>query len=204
MNKKIHRKDGSHAVAFSLIELLVVMSIMIMMLSLAVPAGVSLMESSNIARAGQIVVDQIRVARQLAAARNLTVEVRLIKTGSGSDPGYNAVQLWTTQFTTNAISKLATLPQSIAISENPTISGLLGVSTNRYTMPSTGPNANAPYAAFQVTPSGLVTPTSNANSLFFVTVLSSRYAKVSTSTLPPNYVIVQINPNTGSPLAFQP
>lgn len=202
MNAPIRRQTIPLAVsAFSMTELLVVISIMVMMLSLAVPAGVSLMESNNITRAGQMVADQIRVARQIAAAKNIPVEVRLIKTDSSSGAGYNAVQLWTTQFTTNAVSRLSKLPQSIAISENPTNSGLLASTTSdSMSIPS---NSSAQYVAFKVMPSGLVSTTANMNNLF-MTVLSSRYASATTATLPRNYVIIQINPSTGSALSFQP
>jgi uncharacterized protein (TIGR02596 family) len=201
MKQRIHRLRGFRSRrAFSLVELLAVIGLMLLMLSLAVRPIASLMESSRITDAGQLVVDQISLARQIASARNCPVEVRLIRMGSSSSACYDAIQLWSVQSTPSAMARLVPLPQNIAIVDNPAISGFFALSpvTSTMNVPS---NASARYVAFQVAPSGLVTPKSAMSSLFF-TVLASRYA--SASTLPSNYVIVQINPNTGSPSAFRP
>lgn len=186
--------------AFSMTELLVAMSIAVLLMSAAVPSVVTLLESNELVRSGQTVVDQIRVARQIASSRNLPVEVRLIKTTS-TDPGYTAVQLWTSQLSgTNAVSRLTPLSKAMAISENPAVSDMLsGLSTQTMSTPL---NSKASYVAFTVRPSGQVSPTLSMSGLC-LTVVSSHYAK-KTDSLPLNYVIVQINPSTGSSLVYRP
>lgn len=201
MRPRPDRYHSRYSLAFSLTELLVVISIMVLLSSAAVPALSSLMESNELTRGGQMVADQIRMARQIASSRNVSVEVRLVKTDALSSTGYNAVQLWTSQLTgTNAASRMISLPKSIAISENPSVSDMLG-SLSTKTMSTVG-NPNASYTAFQIRPSGMVSPTMSMNGLC-LTVVSTRHAKAS-DALPSNYVTVQINPNTGTPLVYRP
>ncbi len=74
----------SRSSAFTLIELLVVMSIMMALLALCVPAINGTLQGSRLTTSGQMLVDQLNFARQLAISRNAAVEVRLYKL-----PGYN-------------------------------------------------------------------------------------------------------------------
>jgi hypothetical protein len=166
------------------------------------------MEGNNIARGAQTVIDQIRLARQWAASHNNNVEIRMIK----SDPmssGYSALQLWMSQTasgitTTNPVAKPSLLPQAIIISTNSALSPILTTLPNGIT-PSTmlsGAYSGATYSSFQISPTGLILPTMPNMPSLALTVLSSRYW--ANSTLPKNYAMIQINPNTGSPLIFRP
>ena len=206
----IHFKLKSFSKAFTLIELIVVMSIMMILMTMVTPMVSSIVESNNLSRAGQLVADQIRLARQMASAGNRTVEVRLIQAPALSSTGYSAIQLWTatpprgdnTTETMKQAGKAIALPQSTVISQDSTaLSMLLSNVATTNTMPSGGIYSNAPYAAFQIRPSGAVTPTMNMNVLY-LTIVPSRYA--TQTTLPKNYAIVQINSNTGTPLLYRP
>lgn len=207
MNGRRTFMSASRIAAFSLIELLVVMGIISIMVSLFVSSGRSLLESNNLSRGGRMVVDQIQVARQIASARNLPIEVRFIKTDSGSD-GYDSVQLWTKKLASNgeptyvAAGRMVHLPQSIAIAENSSVSGFFGVASKK-TMTVNGTSAD--YYAMEIAPSGFVTPKA-AMANMFLTVLPTRSA--STGSLSPsqvkNYVAIQVNPTTGTPTVFQP
>ncbi len=61
---------------FTLIEVLVVISIIVLLMSLAVPALVSVMQGNRLSTAGQNMVSRLSQAQQLASAQNLPVEVR--------------------------------------------------------------------------------------------------------------------------------
>ena len=75
--------------AFSLIELLVVIAIIALLTSLIVPAASSLGSSYSLTRQGQLLSDQIVLARQVATSRNRNIEVLLTQSNSNW-----SVQLW--------------------------------------------------------------------------------------------------------------
>lgn len=191
--------------AFTLVELLVVISIIAIMMALVVPAVTSLLASSNLSQGGRIVADQISLARQIASTRNCTTEVRLIEL-SGTGQGYNGLQIWVsgTGNSTIPAGKIVPLPQAIAISENKTnLSKMLSYLTSG-TMPS-GVAAGASYVSFSLRPSGEVVPVlggASDRSSLYLTVVPARLA--ASATLPPNFVTIQLNPDNGSPLLFRP
>lgn len=185
--------------AFSLIELLVVVCIMTVLIGITAPAGISMQEGNDIARAGQIVSDQIRIARQLASARSLTVEVRLIKVAPSK--GYNAVQLWDT-CNNKALSKVITLPSNMTISDNVSISEAFKLlASQNNTITTSGQFQGCSYKTLQLGASGQVLPSADMNALY-LTVVPNRF--VDSGTLPNNYVMIQINPSTGNTLVFRP
>ena len=170
---------------FTLIELLVVLALMVLVMSFVAPAVNSMLDGNNLTTAGQMISDEIKLARQIASSGNRTVRVCLITVPplAGTNPGYNAIQLWTavpaalTGTTSAAVStnvnyipasKLVILPTGVAISQNktpPTVTApnAPGLSALIYycavlNMPAGYPNAGAPYVAFDVKPTGVVVP----------------------------------------------
>ena len=185
---------------FSLLELLIVVAIMITLMSLATPALTSLLESGNLARGGQALADEINLARQLAASQNRVVELRILK--NETPPGYGLLQVWGTDAggTNVPLSRVMKLPQNIVIAENTTLSAAIE-KTPTATMPTNSSMAGRAYTYLRIRPSGAVDP-SLAMSNFFFAVVSSRSA--TNSALPPNYVTIQVNPLTGTPLVYRP
>jgi len=196
MNKKTHRR---FLPAFSLVELLVVIAIIGLLAALTVPAMSSLMQSSDLTRGGQVVADQVNLARQTASAHNTVVELRFIQLPDRA--GYSAVQLWKSDSAggMKPVRSPLTLPQSVTIAANPPLPGAMA-SLPTGTM-TAGSAANTSYAALQIRPSGQVTPTLSMSNLFFSIVPA---LSASDSQLPPNYFILQINPLTGVPLVYRP
>jgi len=185
---------------FSLVELLVVVAIMGVLIAVALPAMTSLMQSSDLTRAGQMLTDQVNLARQIASAQNTVVEVRLIQLPGRT--GYTGIQLWKADSTGDlkAVRNVMTLPPPMAISSNPTHSAAIA-SLPTGSMPSGSSVANAAYAALQIRPSGFVTPVLEMDKLFFTVM---RDTLTTDSQLPPNYFMLQINPLTGAPLVYRP
>lgn len=188
---------------FSIVELLAVMAVVGILLALTVPAMTSLMESSNLTRAGQMMADQVNLARQIASARNTTVEIRLVRMEDASS-GYEAIQLWTNDAAGNAkpLGSLSLFPQSTSIAGNTAVlSRMLSIGSDSTMPANSGAGSNKKYRSFQIRPNGLVTPTLPMERCYLA-VVGSRYA--GDSQLPKNYVTVQINPQTGTPLVYRP
>ena len=201
MTRRSQEQGGVTALhGFSLLELLIVVAIMITLMSLATPALTSLLESGNLARGGQALADEINLARQLAASQNRVVELRIIK--NDTPPGYGLLQIWGNDASgTNVpLGRVMKLPQNIVIAENTTLSAALD-KTPTATMPTNTSMAGKAYAYLRIRPSGAVDPSLTMSNFFFA-VVSSRFG--TDSTLPPNYVTIQINPLTGTPLVYRP
>ena len=191
--------------AFTLLELLVVISIIGLVAGMIIPAMTSILQGTNLEQGARVVVDQISLARQIASTRNCTTQICLIKLAGVSSKGYSAMQIRTpgTTGTMTAAAKMVTLPQSIVISEDGTnLSKILPVLTDTGTMTAGG--ASVPYVAFSLRPSGIVVPVLSgpSRSNLYLTVVPARVADA--TTLPPNNAVIQINPDTGSPLVFRP
>jgi uncharacterized protein (TIGR02596 family) len=189
--------------AFTLVELLVVVGIIAALMAISAPMVSSLLESNNLTRGGQTVADQVNLARQVAAARNTMVEVRLIKDEQASLKGYSLVQLWLPDGSgvLQPQAKPVSLPQGIVIAEDKSVSGALAVLQTGQIPGNRGSVSGADYAFFQIRPSGVVTPTFDMKNSFLA-VVSSRFADA--SSLPPNYITIQINPLTATPLVYRP
>jgi len=184
--------------AFSLIELLTVVAILSLLLVMIIPTLSSLSDSNSLTIGGQVLADQINAARQTASARNKAVELRLIK--QGGNPGYSAVQLWMAGEGTNytAVTRVLPLAKNVVVAENTSLSEIL--KTARPDSMNIG-GTNSPYMAIQVQPSGLVVPVIPM-SASYLTLVPQRDA--TTNAQPANYVTLQVNPITGSPLIYRP
>lgn len=192
--------SSTHTSGFSLIELLVVVAIIVALILITLPAISSVMQSTDLTRGGQVVADNVNLARQIASAQNSVVELRFIKLPDRV--GYSAIQLWKAD--TNGGMKparaLSTLPQSVTVAPNPPLPGFMS-SLPSGTMPAGSASANAPYAAIQIRPTGQVTPVLSMSNMFLAIVPT---AMATNSQLPPNYFLLQINPLTGVPLIYRP
>ncbi len=208
---------------FSLVELLTVLTIISILSAATIPAMQSVLQSTKITQGGQILTEQINLARQIASARNTTVQVRLIKLAqvqNAAATGYNAVQLWgapsgSTQSV--ALGQMAILPAAVVISEDTSnYSKLLASGTGAVVTSSTMsvPAGTASYIYFSVMPSGVI-PVNNVTTAettemtgAYLSVVGSSYGSSSAAPgavgAPQNYLVVQMNPHTGSTLVYRP
>ena len=78
---------SSFSRAFSLVELLVVISVIAIIAGFAVPAVTTMIKGSQLTQGSQIVTDQLALARSTALGRNRSVEIRFYKYGDPDSPG---------------------------------------------------------------------------------------------------------------------
>ena len=191
--------------AFSLIELLVVIAIFALMATLTLPAISSINQAGGINRAGQILGDQIILARQEATSKNRAIEVRLINVNDPMWPGYRAIQLWLIDESGTSqgpLGKIQKLPESIVIASN-TLSPLLTADPNVSGTTNFGALGSCAYGGFRVRASGSLSSdvTTNNN---FLTVQRAKDTGSQPGTDPKNYYTVRVNPITGRVTIHRP
>jgi uncharacterized protein (TIGR02596 family) len=202
--------------AFTLVELIAVMAIMAILTAVSVPALSALLDNMGLAGGGQIVASQISLARQIAASRNCDVEVRFLQSplSSNANPYYNAIQLWAVlppNTTSVPANRLVTLPTGAIISANlsPPLNSPLLAAMGSGTM-AEGPLTAVKYVSFRISPEGLCNILDPSNTPPKLAAMYQDYftvvtlSKAANTTVPTNYVAIQINPATGTPLVYRP
>ena len=198
---------------FSLIELLVVISI-IGILSAAAIGGLSnVARSSNLTSAAQRLGDQFALARQTAVARNLPVEVRIYKlpdfdSTTGGATLWRGLQLFIKDGTNDVpASRPLFFSQRVIISENAQASPLLTDLGTELTPPSNVGAFTAGdvrYKSFTIRPNGTVTAASSIpDANWFLTVHHENDARPD-GIKPANFATVQINPVTSKVTILRP
>lgn len=81
---------------FSLLELLVVMAVIATLMALAAPAVTAINRGTHLTAGGNLLVDNLKLARQTAIAQNKPVEVRFYELPgeAGNPPAYRGLQLF--------------------------------------------------------------------------------------------------------------
>ena len=199
--------------AFSLIELLVVISIIGILAAAAIGGLSNVARSSNLTSAAQRLGDQFALARQTAVARNLPVEVRIYKLPNfdfttGGATLWRGLQLFIKDGTNDVpASRPLFFPQRVIISENAQASPLLTGLGTELTPPSNVgafTAANVRYKSFTIRPNGTVTATSSVpDANWFLTVHHENDAKPD-GIKPANFATVQINPVTSKVTILRP
>jgi uncharacterized protein (TIGR02596 family) len=177
---------------FSLIELLAVVAVLGILLVLVTTAFNSIATSSSITQSTNLISGQIELARQLAAVRNRTIELRFLK--KTGEP-FSALQLWWPGLNQSA-EKPVVLPQGTLLNES--LSPWLSTMANG-TVP-VGAWSNATYRSFAIRPSGALEPPPAAASRtnLFLTISAREEAN------PSNYATIQVNPDTSRPILYRP
>jgi len=200
--------------AFTLVELLVVLSIVGIIVAFTVPAMNSVMGGSQITQAGQMVGDQLALARQTALSKNHTVEVRFYRFGDPDMPGEKATDPSTGRYRTFqpfeifdtgaavALAKIQRIPSSIIIDSGTTLSSLLNTGTTsnpQVSLPRVGTNYN--YFSFRFLPDGStnLSPTSQ----WFLTVHNGNDGDALTAP-PKNFYTIQIDATNGHIKSYRP
>jgi uncharacterized protein (TIGR02596 family) len=187
-----------------LIELLVVVAIIGLLMTAAVPALNSVLENGRLTQAATLLVNQFTLARQRASAENKNITLRFIRKDTSSP--YDRIQLVTLDSSSNAtpVTRLTTLPMQTAIASDTALSSLmsLGESSAISTKDPSIPELGTSYRFIQCTfrPRGSLDL--NIQSNWFATVVLQRNA--STTTAPANFATIQVDPVNGGLQIYRP
>lgn len=209
------------APAFTLIELLIVMSILLVVAGFLAPSVSTILKGSNLTQGSQMISDQLGLARQTALAKNHVVEVRFYQYGDPEAAGESAATPNSGKFralqnfekldtgTVVALGNVKKLPTSIIFDKGATLSSIIGsaaaapgipslVTTQTNSIPRVGTQYNS--VSFQFRPDGSTNlPTGN----WFLTAHDTNSGDA-LATPPPNFFTLQIEAANGHIRQFRP
>ena len=220
-DRSVIRMSHAEAPAFTLIEMLVVVSIIALIVAAMAPMVFSAVASSRLSTAGQSVAATISYARQKAISSNQEVEVRFFAYDDPDRPGtdvlYTAVGLFantdrSAKVSTGAaamyaqqIGSLLYLPSGIAFGANTTLSPFLaGAQAQLFPdRQNSISKANAQYKKFSIYPDG-TTDLRLGTQECYVTLVEERYAIGGAGELPRNFFAIQFDRMTGRATTYRP
>lgn len=184
---------------FTLVEMLAVIAMIGILAALTIPAMTSVSISMNVTRAGQLVGDQIALARQMAVARNRPVAVRFVE--DATDPGFSSVQIWEYDASGDnpkAVRRLERLPDAVILKKelSPVLTEADAAQSGTAKFGSAG---DRPYKGIRFRANGRV-DTSLPMARTYLTVVGRRDA----AAVPTNYYTLQISPLTGRVTTLRP
>lgn len=232
MNPKFwSRHSQSCAAAFTLIEMLVVVTIIVLLLAFSTPALMRTMQATRLSSAGDSLMGAISEAQQIAFSQNTPVEIRFFKYPEGLDKeeNFRSYQIFkvTQQFTDNGtlqeklvpVGNLVRLTDSVIIAPDAKLSPILdggelkdereggdngysGVSDAHYNALRFMTDGSC--RTVGVTNSGMAVLTYESLPQSFLTVTTESGQPITVDNLPKNFYTIQIDPFTGKARNYKP
>lgn len=212
--------------AFTLVEMLVVMAIIVILISLVTPSLTGILKANSLTQGSQNIIGQLTLARQVALTQNHPVEVRFYQyadpnlsgevAGDPSTGKFRALQTFTISDTGYATptSKVEHFANTFMIDSGPTLSSILAQATagvtsgpvltqspQAYNIPGVDKYFNS--VAFRFNPDGSTSLGPPPNGGWFITSHQIQYGD-RMSKAPPNFATLQIDPSNGSLREFRP
>ncbi len=181
---------------FSLVELLVVMTIILILAAVLVPAMKNISGGTNLTSASEELVGVVNLARQRASTFNRQVAIRFWKDGEN----YGSYQLWEQKdsgdpASWHSIERERKLPTGIVVTNSAVYSSLL----TRFP----GSTNGRTFADALFTPAGSLVAAANETAVTFVPIVGPQSGGV-VSGLPPNFGTLVIEAINGIPAIYRP
>lgn len=184
---------------FSLIELLMAITIMMVLVTLGIRSVGAIRSGYELQSSSTGVMNQLELARQTARTQNRKVEVRFYGDSTVAPPIYREVGMWLISVDGTAATPLQKpfrLAAGIGISSDSTFSSLLPLCDK------TGTDEKGAYRAFSFLPDGTMDTT--GSSLPTLTLMADTAKAARPGELPPNFATIQIDPRSGRTKFFRP
>ena len=211
-----HRTSG-----FTLVELLAVLVVIAILGFLIGPAIVSSLRGSEMTRGGQLVVDEINLARQTSLTQNVAVEVRFYRAAKAGMPGeitgdpstgkFRGLQSFSFDASGKAspIDMPRWLPGTLIMDSGGALSSLLAASQVK-SWSTLDPQISLPVigtayvaCAFQFQPDGSTNLTPAVTQQWFVT-LHDALKGDNLAGMPTNFWTLQVDPLNGHVKSYRP
>lgn len=207
--------------AFTLIELIIVITIIGILMVFTVPAITGALKANKLSQAADLLRAQLAFAQQTAMRENAPIQVRFYRYDDPSVPGidekFRAYQFYRRQVfdrsdrnagstATNEelmepIAQVRKLPIPIVIADSERLSSIIGLQKTRGQLPwKRGNPLVAEYVAFDFRPDGSTNLT--GSNQWFVTLVEESQDRG--GDIPENFATVQVDPFTGSIRLLRP
>jgi uncharacterized protein (TIGR02596 family) len=203
--------------AFTLLELLIVIAIIVLLASLMAPMLSSALRGTSVTQSTDKVIGLLSLARQAALTKSQTVEVRFYSYTNPEMPGdtgeCHALQAFSVDDlgSYTPITKPQTLPQNIVITTNANLSSLLG--SNNLVPFGTGTvliprvRTNYSYNWFRYYRSGSTSLQNSqipSNNVWCLTIENLSDDRVNATSPPSQYSTLTVDPYNGTVRTYRP
>ncbi len=216
MRSKTAGTPPSHGAprGFTLIEMLVVLSIVGLLLAISVPSTLSIANGLELSQTAATVAGKLQSARHHALASNHPVEVRFYQL-SGDLPGgqsrLGALRTFAQEQdgTLRPLEALFWLPESVAATDDPVLSPMLDISnTGLHTgvepqIPTGSGREDVEYIAFRFRPDGSTDLPDGSTQKYYFTLVQIQDLETSAAALS-NFATIQVDPVNGNVRVLRP
>ena len=203
--------------AFSLIELLIVMAIIVLLAAMTIPSMTGILGGSKVSMGVETVMGALSSARQLASTKNRQIEFRLITMADPTSPfttnsAIRAIQILEIRDTgTNPIGKPRVLPAGVIIGSSTNMSSLAALTNtaNSPSDPTISGVSTYTYQSFHFRPDGSLDLNNKAAlsgvTNYFLTIYDEKFQPQISGSIPPmNFATIQLEPATGVATVYRP
>jgi len=207
MRPRMFRSVSARRTAFSLLELLVVMAIIVIILALVVPAMRGISGGINMTSVAEEVSGSVSRARQRASTFNRQSRMRFYEDFTGALS--KSYQIWekpdiasdpTLAASWKPVEAERAMPAGVTIKKDATHSALLDIYKN---LSETKPRGAVKYSEVLFTPSGSLVASSSSAHITIVPEVGPATGGV-VAELPPNFAVVVIEPVNSRPTIYRP
>jgi uncharacterized protein (TIGR02596 family) len=191
--------------AYTLVELLAVISIMTVIMLLVAPATQNINQAWTITNAGATLEGELTVARETALSRRQQVEVRFYKYAASGTTAWRAMQLFiqNDKGVFQPLNKMVQLPSGVIMNSGTTYSPLLSTaSCTALASPPAIPVVGTSYTAllFRFLPNGQTNLPIDTIPSPFLTL----HRDILTDPTKGNFYTIQIDPLNGKLKSYRP